>query len=216
MALCARFLLQLGHVLVLPLAILASGANCGRRWSLQPLVTGGFGCVRSVVGVYSARRCLLRGHHLAMASSRERNVELVCIKDEIYVQTLSSPSTMQINDFMTTSAANVADVAENNQPSKSDEDLKENSNNITPENNLENFTSNTISTVTVNVNETVTPLQTETLNSTAVPTTNIQRNEGDTKLELKDTKLQPDLIEVNEKEKLTKSMLCCNPALGSG
>lgn len=123
---------------------------------------------------------------------------------------------MQINDFMTTSAANVADVAENNQPSKSDEDLKENSNNITPENNLENFTSNTISTVTVNVNETVTPLQTETLNSTAVPTTNIQRNEGDTKLELKDTKLQPDLIEVNEKEKLTKSMLCCNPALGSG
>lgn len=123
---------------------------------------------------------------------------------------------MQINDFMTTSAANVADVAENNQPSKSDEDLKENSNNITPENNLENFTSNTILTVTVNVNETVTPLQTETLNSTAVPTTNIQRNEGDTKLELKDTKLQPDLIEVNEKEKLTKSMLCCNPALGSG
>lgn len=123
---------------------------------------------------------------------------------------------MQINDFMTTSAANVADVAENNQPSKSDEDLKENSNNITPENNLENFTSNTILTVTVNVNETVTPPQTETLNSTAVPTTNIQRNEGDTKLELKDTKLQPDLIEVNEKEKLTKSMLCCNPALGSG
>lgn len=61
-------------------AFLYSGANCGRRWSLQPLVTGGFGCVRSVVGVYSARRCLLRGHHLAMASSRERNVELVCIK----------------------------------------------------------------------------------------------------------------------------------------
>lgn len=30
---------------------------------------------------------------------------------------------------------------------------------------------------------------------------------------LKDTKLPPDLIEITEKEKLTKSLVCCNPSL---
>lgn len=30
---------------------------------------------------------------------------------------------------------------------------------------------------------------------------------------VKDTKLSPDLIEITEKEKLTKSLVCCNPSL---
>ena len=60
--------------------ICSAGESCSSPWSLRPLMAGGYGCVRFVRAPYTARKCLLSGHHLAMTSWRKGEAKLICIK----------------------------------------------------------------------------------------------------------------------------------------